>query len=130
MTRFHGVEVRQDRMSTDKQIERMVSAFVSQLREVVSQATKHEVAAAIQKALGARGGRRGALAALGPVDAAGRRAKRSPRQMTNQAERLYDHIKGNPGQRMEQIVEGINLPTSLLQPGPPWQWRNRQGAWW
>src|SRR5262245_18145805 len=103
-------------MSTDKQIEKMVIAFVSQLRQVVTQATKNEVAAAIQKAIGARGGRGRGLAMIGPVDAKGRRAKRSPRQMSNQSERLFDHIKGNPGQRMEQIVDGVGLPTSLLQP--------------
>jgi hypothetical protein len=51
-----------------------------------------------------------------PVDAAGRRAKRSPRQMANQTEKLYEYIKGNPGLRMEQIVEGMVLDTALLQP--------------
>jgi hypothetical protein len=27
-----------------------------------------------------------------------------------------DHVKANPGQRMEEIVKGLGLETGLLQP--------------
>jgi hypothetical protein len=103
-------------MSLDKQLDRMVTAFVSDLRRVISAATRDEIAEAMRKALAANGAR-GAKTVRGMVAmAAGRGRKRSPEQMARQQARLYEYIKANPGQRMEQIVQGIGLGTNLLQP--------------
>jgi hypothetical protein len=102
-------------MNLDKQLDRLVNTFVSDLRELVASVTREEVAEAIRKAVGSgggRGGRKGRAAVI--VDS--RRLKRSPKQMAGQAEKLYEHIKANPGQRMEQICDALGMGTNLLQP--------------
>jgi hypothetical protein len=108
-------------MNIDKQLVKIVTAFVAELRMVVETATRDEVADALRKAVGGNGvvrvGRGGAKrlpAAL--VAAGGSRFKRTPRQMEGQAEKLYDYIKTHPGERMEQICEGLGMKTNLLQP--------------
>jgi hypothetical protein len=106
-------------MNIDKQLVKMVSAFVAELRMLVENATRDEVADALRKAVGgngavrvraARGGKRAVV-----VDA-GSRFKRTPRQMEGQAEKLYDYVKAHPGERMEQICDGLGMKTNLLQP--------------
>ncbi len=106
-------------MNIDKQLVKLVTAFVAELRMVVETATRDEVADALRKAVGngaARGGRgRGGKRAAVVVDA-GSRFKRTPRQMEGQAEKLYDYVKSHPGERMEQICDGLGMKTNLLQP--------------
>ena len=105
-------------MNIDKQLVKLVTAFVAELRMVVETATRDEVADALRKAVGngaaravrGRGGKRVAI-----VDASSR-FKRTPRQMEGQAEKLYDYIKSHPGERMEQICDGLGMKTNLLQP--------------
>ena len=36
--------------------------------------------------------------------------------MEGQAEKLYDYVKSHPGERMEQICDGLGMKTNLLQP--------------
>ena len=106
-------------MNIDKQLIKMVTAFVAELRMVVETATRDEVADALRKAVGGNGavrggrgrGKRGVV-----VVPTGSRFKRTPRQMEGQAEKLYDYIKAHPGERMEQICEGLGMKTNLLQP--------------
>ncbi len=109
-------------MNIDKQLVKMVSTFVAELRHVVESATREEVAEALRKAVGGvvdgsgrrgkgRGGGRGSVAVV--VDS---RQKRSPRQMEGQAEKLFDYVKTHPGERMEQICDGLGMKTNLLQP--------------
>jgi hypothetical protein len=106
-------------MNIDKQLVKLVTAFVAELRMVVETATRDEVADALRKAVGngaprgARGGARGKRAVV--VDT-GSRFKRTPRQMEGQAEKLYDYVKSHPGERMEQICDGLGMKTNLLQP--------------
>jgi hypothetical protein len=106
-------------MNIDKQLVKLVTAFVAELRMVVETATRDEVADALRKAVGngaARAGRgRGKRGAAVVVDP-GSRFKRTPRQMEGQAEKLYDYIKSHPGERMEQICDGLGMKTNLLQP--------------
>jgi hypothetical protein len=106
-------------MNIDKQLVKMVTAFVAELRMVVETATRDEVADALRKAVGGNGvvrvgGGRGKR--LPTIVATGSRFKRTPRQMEGQAEKLYDYIKSHPGERMEQICEGLGMKTNLLQP--------------
>jgi hypothetical protein len=107
-------------MNIDKQLVKLVTAFVAELRMVVETATRDEVADALRKAVGngaPRGGRsagRGGKRAV-VVDTSSR-FKRTPRQMEGQAEKLYDYVKSHPGERMEQICDGLGMKTNLLQP--------------
>jgi hypothetical protein len=108
-------------MNIDKQLVKIVTAFVAELRMVVETATRDEVADALRKAVGNGAGRagrgRGGKRAAGPVlVGAGGRFKRTPRQMEGQADKLYDYIKSHPGERMEQICDGLGMKTNLLQP--------------
>jgi hypothetical protein len=111
-------------MASDKDIDRLVDDFVTRLRAMISQATRDEVSEAIRKMLGeggsAGGGRgrgRGRPRALaGGTDALGRRRKRTEAQIEQQTSKLYDYIKGHPGERMETISRELGLPSTLLAP--------------
>jgi hypothetical protein len=109
-------------MATDKNIEKLVHDFVARLSALVAQATRDEVSEAIRKAIGAggaRGGRgrgRRSFTPVGPVDALGRRRKRTEGQLETQSEKLFDYIKSNPGERMETISDALGQPSTLLAP--------------
>jgi hypothetical protein len=53
-----------------------------------------------------------AKAAAGAVRRPGE--KRDPRDLVRLVERLADHVKGNPGQRIEQINKALGIPTKDL----------------
>lgn len=72
-----------------------------------------------------RGGRRGAAVSPAAVVAVGRGrgraaasrekgAKRPPDEIERLTGRLLDYVKGNPGQRIEQIADGMGTSTKEL----------------
>jgi hypothetical protein len=106
-------------MNLDKQLDRMVSGFVGDLRKVISQATREQVADALRRAVGGRGaanGARGGRVAKVARGGRGGRIKRSPKQIAAQTSKLHDYIKSHPGERMELISRSLGLTTNLLQP--------------
>jgi hypothetical protein len=109
----------------DKMIDRLVNDFVSELRALIEQATREEVAEAIRKVIattgggGSSGGGRGrgrARLGGGATDSLGRRRKRTEAQLEGQTDKLLEYIKGHPGQRMEIIANEMGQPSTLLAP--------------
>jgi hypothetical protein len=93
-----------------KDIEALVREFASKLEGVVRSQVVQELDAAVQAALGGR-----ALASRGSSRAMeSRSGKRSPEELAKTADRLLRHIKSNPGQRAEQIAEGVGTSTKAL----------------
>jgi hypothetical protein len=94
-----------------KDIEALVREFASKLEGVVRAQVVQELDAAVEAALG--GGR--TLATRGSIRALeSRSGKRSPQELAKTADRLLRHIKSNPGQRAEQIAEGVGTSTKAL----------------
>lgn len=112
--------------SVSDQIRARVEAFVDELSDLIRDSAMETV----QKALtggdgGARRGRRGAGAGAGRRAAApalgggggrsrAKGAKRSPDELEELTERLLGYVKGNPGQRIEQIAQGMGTSTKEL----------------
>jgi hypothetical protein len=99
------------------QISKLVNDFVAQVSALARQAAMDTLQAALTGALPANGARRGRPAAAVAVLGAGRRpkgAKRPADEIEATKERLYQYIKDNPGQRVEQINKALGTTTKDL----------------
>ncbi len=110
----------------DDRIRARVEQFAVELAELIRESAMETVSAALAGARpsAGRGGRRAAPVAVavrgsgrGRAAAAASRekgAKRPPDEIERLTSRLQDYIKGNPGQRIEQIADGMGTSTKEL----------------
>ena len=108
--------------SVDDRIRARVEQFAAELAELIRESAMDTVSAALSGARpsAGRGGRRAAVAA--PLRATGRGraasrekgAKRPPDEIERLTGKLLDYVKGNPGQRIEQIADGMGTSTKEL----------------
>jgi hypothetical protein len=107
--------------SLDDRIRARVEQFAAELAELIRESAMETVSAALTGARpsAGRGGRRAAAAAA-PARGRGRAAsrekgaKRPPDEIERLTGRLFDYVKGNPGQRIEQIADGMGTSTKEL----------------
>jgi hypothetical protein len=108
----------------DDRIRARVEQFAAELAELIRESAMETVSAALAGARPSpgRGGRR-AAAPVVAVRGAGRGraaasrekgAKRPPDEIERLTGRLLDYVKGNPGQRIEQIADGMGTSTKEL----------------
>jgi hypothetical protein len=109
--------------SPDDRIRARVEQFASELAELIRESAMETVSAALAGARpsAGRGGRRSAAvpvvrASAGRGRAASREkgAKRPPDEIERLTSRLLDYVKGNGGQRIEQIADGMGTSTKEL----------------
>jgi hypothetical protein len=110
--------------SLDDRIRARVEQFAAELAELIRESAMETVSVALAGARPSpgRGGRRGAAVVAvrstgrGRAAAASREkgAKRPPDEIERLTGRLLDYIKGNPGQRIEQIADGMGTSTKEL----------------
>ena len=107
--------------SLDDRIRARVEQFAAELAELIRESAMETVSVALAGARPSpgRGGRRGAVVVArggGRGRAASREkgAKRPPDEIERLTGRLFDYIKGNPGQRIEQIADGMGTSTKEL----------------
>src|SRR6185503_4878547 len=113
--------------SLDDRIRARVEQFAAELAELIRESAMETVSAALAGARPSpgRGGRRSAAPAVVPVRAAGRGraasaasrekgAKRPPDEIERLTGRLLDYVKSTPGQRIEQIADGMGTSTKEL----------------
>jgi len=101
-----------------------VEQFAAELAELIRESAMETVSAALAGARpspGRGGGRRGGAAAVAARPAARGRApgrekgaKRPPEEIERLTGRLLDYVKSNPGQRIEQIADGMGTSTKEL----------------
>lgn len=93
----------------DNAIRQRIQAFVDELADLVKQATLESVQDALHGAsppgIVARG-------LVGRPSAGG--GKRTAQELEVVTDRLLRYIEANPGQRMEQIAEGLSTPSKEL----------------
>ena len=105
--------------SVNDRIRSRVEAFAEELSALIRDSAMETVRDALGGAAprrGARGGRAAAAASVAPARA-GRREKgqkRDPGEIERLTGRLLDYIKGNAGQRIEQIAAGMGTVTKEL----------------
>jgi hypothetical protein len=110
--------------SLDDRIRARVEQFASELADLIRESAMETVSAALVAARpsSGRGGRR-AVAVAAPAARGGGRgraasrekgAKRPPDEIERLTGRLLDYVKGNPGQRIEQIADGMGTSTKEL----------------
>jgi hypothetical protein len=107
--------------SLDDRIRALVEQFAAELADLIRESAMETVSVALAGARPSpgRGGRRGAVAApvaRGRGRAASREkgAKRPPDEIERLTGKLLDYVKGNPGQRIEQIADGMGTSTKEL----------------
>jgi hypothetical protein len=106
--------------SLDDRIRARVEQFAAELAELIRESAMETVSAALAGARPSpgRGGRRGAAVVVraGRGRAASREkgAKRPPDEIERLTGKLFDYVKGNPGQRIEQIADGMGISTKEL----------------
>jgi hypothetical protein len=109
--------------SLDDRIRARVEQFAAELAELIRESAMETVSVALAGARPSpgRGGRRGGAAAPVAVSrgrgrAASREkgAKRPPDEIERLTGKLLDYVKGNPGQRIEQIADGMGTSTKEL----------------
>jgi hypothetical protein len=98
-----------------------VEQFAAELAELIRESAMETVSVALAGARPSpgRGGRRSAAVLVGRAGrgrAASREkgAKRPPDEIERLTGKLLDYIKGNPGQRIEQIADGMGTSTKEL----------------
>src|SRR6185503_16193677 len=99
-------------MTIEKQIDRLVVGFTSELQDLVRRAVLSEVESALANVTDLRGRRGAGVRGRLP----GRGGKRSPKEIEATTKKLLSHIESNPNQRMEQISSALGIRTTLLQP--------------
>jgi len=108
--------------SVSEQVRARVESFVDELSELIRQSAMDTVKNALAGGgdVATRRGRRGAAGAgrgsAVPKITRSREkgAKRSPDELEKLTSQLLSHIKGNAGQRIEQIAQGMNVSTKEL----------------
>ena len=107
--------------SLDDRIRARVEQFATELAELIRESAMETVSAALAGARpsSGRGGRRAAApvargGARGRAAAREKGAKRPPDEIERLTGRLLDYVKGNPGQRIEQIADGMSTSTKEL----------------
>jgi hypothetical protein len=108
--------------SLDDRIRARVEQFAAELADLIRESAMETVSAALTGARpsAGRGGRRAAAAVVvrgaGRGRAASREkgAKRPPDEIERLTGKLLDYVKGNPGQRIEQIADGMGTSTKEL----------------
>jgi len=105
--------------SVSDRIRSRVEAFAEELSALIRDSAMETVREALGgSAAPRRGGRGGrAAASSAPVRGSSRREKgqkRDPGEIERLTGRLLDYVKGNPGQRIEQIAAGMNTVTKEL----------------
>ena len=100
------------------QIRSRVEEFVDELSSLIRQSAMDTVTKVLGgDSDGRRGGRRGAtrvIAAEGRGRARPKGAKRSQDELERLTGRLLAYVKGNAGQRIEQIAKGMGVSTREL----------------
>src|SRR5262245_41053775 len=103
------------------QIAKLVNDFVTQVSALARRAAMETLESALSGASGGGPRRRGRPPGSGSLSLAslggGRRAKGAKRpsdEIERTKVRLYDYIKGNPGQRVEQINKALGTSTKDL----------------
>jgi hypothetical protein len=107
--------------SLDDRIRARVEQFAAELAELIRESAMETVSVALAGARPSpgRGGRRGAAllvtrAGRGRAASREKGAKRPPDEIERLTGKLLDYIKGNPGQRIEQIADGMGTSTKEL----------------
>jgi len=108
--------------SLDDRIRARVEQFAAELAELIRESAMETVSAALAGARPSSGRGRRAAAATPVRAAAGRGraasrekgAKRPPDEIERLTGKLLDYVKGNPGQRIEQIADGMGTSTKEL----------------
>ena len=111
--------------SLDDRIRNRVEQFASELADLIRESAMETVSVALAGARPSpgRGGRRSAAAPVAARGGGGGRgrtasrekgAKRPPDEIERLTGRLLDYVKGNPGQRIEQIADGMGTSTKEL----------------
>ena|SRR5687768_6268266 len=98
----------------EREIAQRIEAFVTDLNEIM----RRQALDAVAEALGDERGRngRGAPGRRGGAATSARRkgAKRPAELLAKTQTVLFDHIKKNPGQRIEEIGKALRIPTKDL----------------
>lgn len=118
--------------TTDQQLHALIEAFVADLSSIVQSATLDAVRQAIQSIDSSRpafsaprapatkpAAKTYKAASSKPSAGAGpaRRGRKPDPQTERAAEMLVEYIKANPGQRLEEIGQGLRTPTVKLKRG-------------
>jgi hypothetical protein len=105
------------------QISKLVDEFVSQVTQLARKAAMDTLSTALGSsgaALGngvGRGRGRGRVARIAGPSVSSRLpkgAKRPPNEISQLKDKVFDHINGNPGQRIEQINKDLGTSTREL----------------
>ena len=109
--------------SVSDQVRARVESFVGELSELIRRSAMETVQQALAGGDAPRRGRRGAVAggrrgaasvALKAPRGRAKGAKRSPDELEKLTGQLLAYIKGNAGQRIEQIADGMGTSTKEL----------------
>ena len=111
--------------SVSDQVRSLVESFVAEMSDLIRRSAMETVQVALaggeaprRGRRGAPAGRRGAAPALaaprGGARLRAKGAKRSPDELEELTNQLLAYVKGNPGQRIEQIAEGMGTSTKEL----------------
>ena len=106
-------------MTPDIRINKLVSEFVDNITQLARQATVATITSALAgiATSSANGASRRAVSPGKRSLGRGRGAKRSPGDLQRLRTRFLDHVKANPGQRIEQINRALGTRTAELR-GP------------
>ena len=104
------------------QVRARVESFVAELSDLIRRSAMETVQQALaggdeaprRGRRGAVGGRRGGAAVARTPRARAKGAKRSPDELEKLTGQLLSYVKSNPGQRIEQIADGMGTSTKEL----------------
>ena len=96
-----------------------LDAFVNDLSSLIQEAALESVEQALAEAStipgrGARGARAAAPSFVSLSQSRKKGAKRTPEELEQLIKKLHGYIAKNPGQRIEQIAQGLDLSTKEL----------------
>lgn len=104
----------------DDRIRARIEQFAAELAELIRESAMETVSVALAGARPSpgRGGRRGAVLVArggrGRIVVREKGAKRPPEEIERLTEQLLGYVKSNPGQRIEQIADGMGISTKEL----------------
>ncbi|MEI9949269.1 MAG: DNA-binding protein [Pseudomonadota bacterium] len=94
-----------------------LDAFVNDLSSLIQEAALESVEQALAEASSIPGRRGGRVSAASFVSLSQNRkkgAKRTPEELEQLIKKLHGYIAKNPGQRIEQIAQGLDISTKEL----------------